>query len=321
MKDEFAFIRSIQPDRHHQPTVVAGIGDDAALYDGEDGWHEIATVDTLAEDIHFSRKTMTPYQTGHRALAVNISDIAAMGGRPVFYLVSVSVPKAGTWREEELQEMYRGMSDLAAKYEMDLIGGDTNATYDKLVVSVTVIGRVEKGVKLLRTNARPGDTVFVTGPVGSSAAGLQLLLDEGLEAEKENKRAQAHQTPMPQVQAGRIIAGSGLRTALNDISDGLASEAHEIANASGVAMELEWALIPHELDGEERQKEWALFGGEDFQLIGCAGENDTEKLRQLFEAEGLKLYPIGTVTEGTGVWLTDGKERTRLDKGGYNHFT
>ncbi|TMW70872.1 thiamine-phosphate kinase [Alteribacter natronophilus] len=321
MKDEFAFIRSIQPGSHHQPTVVAGIGDDAALYDSEDGWHEIATVDTLVEDIHFSKKTMTAYQTGHRALAVNISDIAAMGGRPVFYLVAITVPKSGTWTEDELGDIYRGMGDLAAKYRMDLIGGDTNSTHDKLVVSVTVIGRVEKGVKLLRTNARPGDSVFVTGPVGSSAAGLDLLLNKGLEAGKENKWAAAHQTPMPQVQAGRIIAEAGLRTALNDISDGLASEAHEIAEASGVTIELEWERIPHELDGEERQKEWALFGGEDFQLIGCAGKEDAKKLRQLFEKDGLPFYKIGTVTEGSGVWLTEQGERTRLDKGGYNHFT
>ncbi|MBM7094758.1 thiamine-phosphate kinase [Bacillus sp. H-16] len=320
MKDEFSFIRSIQPDRHHQPTVVAGIGDDAALYDAEEGFHEIAAVDTLVEDMHFTKKTMTPFHIGYKALAVNISDIAAMGGRPVYYLVSVSVPKSGTWSEAELQEMYKGMTVLADEYGVDLIGGDTNATNDKLVVSVTVMGRVEKGVRLLRSNAKPDDVVFVTGPVGSSAAGLHNLL-EGDDCPEHYLKA--HQMPEPQVSAGRLLAQAGGRIALNDISDGLASEANEIAEASGVTVEIDWSRVPHDLHGEtdEDVEKWTLFGGEDFQLIGCTGEQTWERLGETFEKNGQRLTRIGRVVEGKPeVFLLKNGERTVLKKGGYNHF-
>ncbi|WP_035187300.1 thiamine-phosphate kinase [Alteribacter aurantiacus] len=320
MKDEFSFIRSIQPKGHHQPTVVAGIGDDAALYDSEEGFHEIATVDTLVEDMHFTKETMKPFHIGYKALAVNVSDIAAMGGRPTYYLVSISIPKSGSWSEEELKEIYRGMTELADEYGMDLIGGDTNGTNDKLVVSVTVMGRVEKGVRLLRSNAKPGDVVFVTGPVGSSAAGLHYLL-EGHRC--PDIFASAHQMPRPQVGAGRVLAKARERVALNDISDGLASEANEIAEASGVTMEIDWLSIPHELqgEGEDRIEKWTLYGGEDFQLIGTAGEETFAKLERTFHEKGLSLIRVGRVIKGKAeVYLVKENERSVLHKRGYNHF-
>ncbi|WP_096438504.1 thiamine-phosphate kinase [Alteribacter populi] len=327
MKDEFSFIQSIQPTNHHHPTVITGIGDDAALYDTDSGYHHIATVDTVVEDIHFSRRTMTPFHIGYKALAVNISDIAAMGGQPLYYLVSISVPQSG-WSEEELREIYEGMSELALKHHVDLIGGDTNSTRDTLVVSVTVIGRVEKGRKLLRSNAEPGDVVFVTGSIGSSAAGLDYLLKLGLEAETDDRLKsflRAHQKPEPQVKAGRLLAQLNKRVALNDISDGIASEANEIAEASEVKIELEYEDLPFDTElaneSPDDKEQWMLFGGEDFQLIGCVGEENWTHLKETFAHEGVPLHKVGYVKEGrTEVMLKKDGTRIHLEKRGFNHF-
>lgn len=320
MKDEFEWIDKISPKKHLQPTLIEGIGDDAALIRPESGYDDILCVDTMVESIHFSRKTMSPFHIGYKALAVNISDVAAMGGSPKFYLVSIAIPKG--WAESELEDIYRGMAELAESYQIDLIGGDTVSTEGPLVVSVTVHGRVQQDRKLLRKNARPGDVVFLTGPVGLSAAGLNSLLHD---EESIERLIEAHQMPTPQVEAGLLLAESGYRIALNDISDGLASEANEIAEASNVhiTLEEEWLPTIQELSSftKEQVLEWMLYGGEDFQLIGTASAEDWHSLLKKFEGDGLPLYKIGTVSEGpTKVSLKNGNEVIPIFKQGYNHF-
>ncbi|MGM7703798.1 thiamine-phosphate kinase [Pseudalkalibacillus sp. Hm43] len=320
MKDEFEWIKTITPKKHHQPTLIEGIGDDAALVRPEAGYDDILCVDTMVESVHFSRKTMSPYHIGHKALAVNVSDIAAMGGAPKFYLVSIAIPKG--WTEEELRDIYQGMADLAEDFQIDLIGGDTVSTEGPLVVSVTVHGRVQQDRKLLRKNARSGDVVFLTGPVGLSAAGLHLLLKEEVSIKR---LIEAHQLPQPQVNAGLLLAGSGYRIALNDISDGLASEANEIAEASNVQLILDEECLPFIEEFASFQKEqvleWMLYGGEDFQLVGTVSEADWHSLRKRFGEHNQPLYKIGTVNEGPArVMLKKGEELLPIGKKGYNHF-
>ncbi|MFV8830195.1 thiamine-phosphate kinase [Alkalihalobacterium sp. APHAB7] len=326
MQDEFSFITKITPKQLKQRELIYGIGDDAALYHIDGAYDEVICVDTMVEDIHFRKDTMAPFHIGYKALAANISDVAAMGGTPLFYLVSIAIPK--DWHDQDLYEIYEGMAKLASQYEMDLIGGDTVSTKDKLVISVTVIGKIEKGRRLLRSQAKPGDLVFVTGNVGSSAAGLHLLFERtrnGQFSKEEMDLIQSHQMPQPQVKAGRVLARSNCRLSLNDVSDGLASEANEIAEASGVTIVIEESKIPiieviDSLQPEKRLK-WALFGGEDFQLIGTMAEEDWKIVHKQLEKQGVTASVVGKVMEGEAeVFLQTEENLIELKKEGYNHF-
>lgn len=325
MRDEFSFIKSIIPKRTFQRSLIQGIGDDAALYETDQHYDEMVCTDTLVEGVHFLSETMRPFHIGYKALAVNISDIAAMGGFPLFYLVSIAIPKA--WQEEVIHEIYDGLQTIASQYKIDLIGGDTVTTNDRLVITVTVIGRVEKGRKLLRSNARPNDIIFITNTVGNSAAGLSILLNHtnnNTFSKEEQFFINCHQMPKPQVEIGRILARSGARIALNDISDGVASEAHEIAESSQVKMIIQANKIPysHYMNqySMEQRLNWLLYGGEDFQLIGTISKKDWHTVSRECEKEGLQITKIGNVAEGSGVFLETDGELIEIDKKGYNHF-
>lgn len=324
--DEFDWINERKPTQIFQERLEVGIGDDAAVYRPLAQMNEIVCVDTMIEDVHFRKDTMNPFDIGFKALAANISDVAAMGGVPHFYVISIAVTPS--WSEEELNELYRGMNELGARYHMDMIGGDTVSSRRDLMVSITVIGAVEEKQQLLRSSAEPGDIVFLTGPVGMSAAGLELLLERTKDAaysEREQALIAYHQRPVPQVEAGRLLVEYGGRTALNDISDGLASECCEIAEASDVSIELDFSGLPvHEaMEQLEMQtmKKHMFYGGEDFELVGTAPSSVWEELSSKFRKAGLALYAIGKVSAGNGeVFLQENGSRTRLEKSGYNHF-
>lgn len=325
MQDEFSFIDKITPKRHFQSSLIQGIGDDAALFSGDKAFEEIICVDTMVEGVHFTRKTLNPYDIGYKALAVNMSDIAAMGGYPTYYLVSVAVPE--DWHGA-LEETFRGMADLASDYRVDLIGGDTVSAKESLVITVTVLGRVEKGRHLLRSSAKPGDLAFVTGMLGNSAAGLSLLLQYDCNhsySEQERQLIKTHQRPQPQIEAGRLLSSLSAKIALNDISDGIASEANEIAAASGVKLSLKCDNLPISkalrIFPPEKQREWMLYGGEDFQLFGTVPKEYAQPLQELFEKEQRPLAFIGTAKEGPAqVVLKQDGQTIRLEKKGFNHF-
>ncbi|ASB90879.1 thiamine-phosphate kinase [Bacillus sonorensis] len=322
--DEFELIRRIAPRSLSHREIEIGIGDDAAVYNPKKGYQEIVCVDTMVDGVHFLSSHSTPADIGYKALAVNISDIAAMGGYPKFYLVSIAVPSGR--RESDIEAMYEEMTKLAKLYQMDLIGGDTVSTRGQMVITVTVIGEVEKGRACLRSHARPGDVVFVTGELGSSAAGLSLLLgdrftnDEGL-VQHFMKR---HKRPEPRVKAG-LICSRYQRVALNDISDGLASELNEIAEASRVSIDIYQDSIPthselHKLHSD--WEEWVLFGGEDFELAGTISSDQWERFAQECSSCGVPVYKIGQVVQSgeAKVFYHSGQDRILLEKKGYNHF-
>ncbi len=184
MMNLLLFPESLQ-QKNYQVSLIKGIGDDAAVYRGSAEMNEVVCIDTMVEGVHFRQDTLSPFQIGKKALAINMSDLAAMGAIPRSYLVSIAV--SPEWSEEKLTEIYRGMSALAKRYGMDLIGGDTVSARAGLTLTVTAIGQVEHGRMLLREYARPGDVVFVTGTVGRSAAGLNLLEKKGMEADFHGK--------------------------------------------------------------------------------------------------------------------------------------
>ena len=253
-----------------------GIGDDAAAWQVSPGMSVVATTDMLVEGVHFRLDWTSPRDLGWKSLAVNLSDLAAMGAVPGRALVSVALlPEQAAM----VEEMYEGLSELARLTGTRVVGGDTVRTSGPLVVNVALIGEAEPGRLLRRDGARPGDLLLLTGTVGASAGGLALLLEgdrERLSRPEAVPLLAAHHRPRPRLAAGRAIASLGLRCAI-DVSDGVASEAWHLARASGVAIRLETDLLPLEpgavaLLGEEWARRLAVSGGEDYELLFTAPE-------------------------------------------------
>ena len=321
MMDEFSLIHSIQPTYYKQSTLIKGIGDDAAVF--RQPTEDIVTaIDTFVEDVHFSLKTMTPFHIGYRALAANISDLAAMGARPAYYLVSLILPQS---LKEKVQDIYQGMKAMASDYEMDLIGGDTVAGTE-LAISITVIGFVQKGKARYRHHAQENDIVFVTGTLGDSQAGFYILNHEG-DYINQDYYIKRHRMPSPRVRFANCLKKLD-RVALNDISDGLANEANEIAKASKVDLILYADRIPvseHFYQFSKAcQRKWKYFGGEDFELLGTVSQANWEIVKQIAQDVHLPVTEIGYVKKSQHqhgqVWIYEDKCLKRLEPLGYVHF-
>src|SRR5699024_2642529 len=209
--NEFEFIESIKQPTYHQRGLIKGIGDDAAVF--RESTEDIVTaVDTFVEGIHFSKATLDPYYIGYKVLAANVSDMAAMGAIPCYYLVSIVCPKA--YPSDYYAMIFQGMRDFASRYKMDVIGGDT-VSGNELSISVTVVGTVCQGKARYRHQAEQGDIVFVTGTLGDSQAGLHILENQ-LDVKNRSHFIQKHQRPEPRVQFAKDMKNIK-RLALNDI--------------------------------------------------------------------------------------------------------
>ncbi|RED65103.1 thiamine-phosphate kinase [Cohnella lupini] len=330
--DEFGRIRAWTEGRQSKKWMVEagvtlGIGDDAAVVAGGTSATEwLLAMDTMVEEVHFLDATMSESDVGYKALAANISDIAAMGGTPKFALVSVSVPPA--WNAERMKLLFDGLYECADKYQVAVIGGDTTSAPSHLVVAVTLMGFVEAGKAVRRDGARPGQSVFLTGPTGLSAGGLHGLLNNigSIPA----RLAQAHQRPSPSVKAGRLLLETGWAASLNDVSDGVASEAWEIAEASGVRLLLKETLLPisgelasYALEHGIQPLDLVLYGGEDYVLLGTVDKQHEHSMKDRFRREGIPLFIIGEVEAGEpGVAIQSASGKVKpMDKRGYNHFS
>ncbi|MCR2803446.1 thiamine-phosphate kinase [Paenibacillus soyae] len=350
--DEFASIRHWTAGRQtaewqRRRGVTLGIGDDAAAVDlslaeaGLDGAGSLLiAVDTMVETVHFAEGTMADEDVGYKALAANVSDIAAMGGVPLHAVVSVSVPSG--YGSERMRRVYDGLYVCAEQYGIAVIGGDTTSAPSHMVVSVTLTGTVETGKELRRSGARPGDAVFVTGPLGMSAAGLHLLLREeaGTPDSEYAAIVAAHKRPKPSVLAGRLLLKSGACRSLNDVSDGLASEAWELAEASGLRIVLEEGRLPksgslsaYAAKAGIDPLEWMLYGGEDYVLVGTVESGGADAVQKAFHERGLPFYIIGKAEAGepdveliplpknwNGERASGRIARRKIGKRGYNHF-
>ncbi|GEN53860.1 thiamine-phosphate kinase [Halobacillus faecis] len=322
--DEFSFIRSIKPDHYRQSSLIKGIDDDAAVF--RPSGHDVVTaVDTMVEGVHFTRQTMEPEQIGYRVLAANISDLAAMGSTPAFYLVSITIPS--DWTHGELERVYDGMKKLGNTYQMDLIGGDT-VSGSELSLTVTVIGMVGKGKARYRSAAEAGDVLFVTGTLGDSRAGLEWLLNPKGQASKDHTYLiQRHQTPVPRVSFAANLSHLE-RLALNDVSDGVANEANEMAGASNVDLYIDLKALPFSEPIRnvfpEDYVDWGLSGGEDFELLGSVSEKDWPHVLKAAEQAGVTVSRIGHVKTKEGpepvVRVNKSGEWERLTSSGYTHM-
>ncbi|MBU7008437.1 thiamine-phosphate kinase [Phosphitispora fastidiosa] len=319
----------------HSGRVVKGIGDDTAVMRQEPGRFLLMTTDMLVEDIHFSLKYFSLKAVGWKAMAVNVSDIAAMGGVPGFAAVSVSIPP--DWEVEQVEELYSGLIDCSREYGIDIVGGDTVSSTKGLTVNVALTGYVEPDRVVYRSGASPGDIIMVTGPLGSSAAGLYVLnkpLPEDMPGMKpgmnrESEVISAHLYPRARLREGRILGGSGCISAMNDISDGLASEVLEICLASSTGCELYEASLPiteavsavAEGAGVS-PSQWALYGGEDFELVFTVKPDRLDSVTSALKEAGAFPCEVGRIAEpGRGCLLVDtGGRRREMKPRGYNHF-
>jgi thiamine-monophosphate kinase len=338
VNDEFALIR--QWTKLYQSTalqkslgVAVGIGDDAAVVQLKSGTELVLSCDTMVQDVHFNERTMRMSDVGFKAMSAALSDLAAMGAIPRYALVALTVPR--NTDVLSTQAIYEGLYACAGKYGVAIVGGDTTSSRSGMVITIQVVGEIEAGKALLRSAARPGDIVFITGFLGGSAAGLDYLssdLSINLDPEQTeiaDRLIEKHRRPLPQIRAGRTLLLSGACHALNDISDGLASEAWEIAEASDLGIMLQESLIPIDPDVAayanwtgKTALDWILYGGEDYQLMGTISPRQIEYVKQAFLQRNLSIYPIGEIiNSASGVHLQRADSSTaEVPKNGYNHF-
>ena len=321
---EDALVASLRARLHGVPAerVLVGIGDDAAVWQPSHGNRAVITTDALVEGVHFTRDAMSARDAGHRALAANLSDIAAMGARPVLATIALGFPPetdAG-W----LLEAYDGIAALAKRARCAIAGGDLTRA-PAIVFAITVVGEVRASNVKTRAGARPGDVVAVTGLLGASRAGLRIAAERpDLAAEPDLAGAlAAYRTPEPRLREGRWLAGSRRVRAMMDTSDGLSTDLGRLCAASGVGATIETVPV-HDAarrvagrTGDDAER-WALDGGEDFELLVSVEKRAFGHLAARFRAHtGRELLRVGTVTTDSGVRLADG---TAVAAGGWDHL-
>jgi thiamine-monophosphate kinase len=322
--------------------LLVGIGDDAAVVAPERNRVEVLTVDALVEGVHFTRELVPPDAIGHRALAVNLSDLAAMGAAPRLALLSMALPAA--LPVADFEAIVDGLAALAARHRMHLVGGNLTRSPGPLMIDVTVAGSVKRRQALTRAGARIGDDVYVSGSLGSAAAGLARLRDaasrrpqvagheSGVAADDLRLAthalhlADAYLRPEPRVRLGVMLARNRAASSCVDLSDGLADGAHRIAEASGVGMVIDADALPVDADartwfeahGTDAIAE-ALSAGDDYELLFTVGRRVRRRLKEAARHGGVALTRIGQCTSDRAVLLRRRGELSPL-AGGYSHF-
>jgi thiamine-monophosphate kinase len=309
--NEFELIARLTKSLPTNESVVTGAGDDCAVLDlGVPDKLILFKTDAVVGGIHFTKET-PPEKIGHKALARCLSDIAAMAGTPTAALVTIGLPKS--FDADFVEKIYDGMSALARKHNVAIVGGETTTNPERILISVSVIGSVLRGKALLRSGAKVGDAIFVTGELGGSLAGKHLDFE-------------------PRLTEARWLAEHFSIHALVDISDGLAGDLRHILQASGVGAELLKRAVPISRAAKENAKRGdtakpafvaALTDGEDFELLFTIASKDAVKLLDAWKKEfpKLKLSCIGKIVAGEGITIKDKTGSQILDGHGYVHFS
>jgi thiamine-monophosphate kinase len=313
-----------------EPGVRVGIGDDCAVLRPSAGNHLLATTDLLIEGVHFRRCSAEPADIGWKSLAVNLSDVASMGGRPRWALVALACPEATL--AHEVEGFYDGLERLAREHGTAIVGGDTSVSPAGWTINITLLGETPHR-PLLRSTARPGDVIAVTGPLGRSAAGLAVLERPGplpaLQPDVRGEVVAAHLRPRPRVQEGQWLGATGAVTSMIDLSDGLATDLGHVTEESGVGARVDLDRVP--VDACVRQVAevvghdplaWATGGGEDYELLLTCRSGDFGHLAAgLAGATGTSLHAVGEILGGTGgIEFVDAQGRARPVGPGFEHF-
>jgi thiamine-monophosphate kinase len=320
------------------PSTLPAIGDDAAIIIANNGRDLVITADLLVEEIDFRRTTTDARALGHKALAVSLSDIAAMGARPRYALLSVGVPE-NVWRTRWLDEFYEGFFALAARTGVTLIGGDVSRTPERIVVDSILLGETRRGRAVLRNGARPGDQIFVTGTLGGASAGLKMLESKTTKRTmRTRQRAPQSQLniaraqlirrqlqPEPRLAWGALLGERRLASAMIDLSDGLSSDLAHLCQESHVGALIDAAYLP--IDPLIAQANinapdaltHALDGGEDFELLFTVRPQRVARLPH--ELDGVHVTHIGEVrAPSAGIKILVNKRARTLKPAGFVHF-
>jgi thiamine-monophosphate kinase len=302
--------------------IIKGIGDDAAYWKSEDFGYCV-TSDSLVENVHFKLMNFSADKLGEKAVAVNLSDIAAMGANPMGMLINLGVTNDIT--EKWINDFYDGITKLALKYNCPVIGGDIVKS-EILNISVTCIGYKKLNIKnknifLTRESVNPGDLVYVSGYLGNSKAGLEILnlLKTDLN-DSEIYLINSHLTPVPRIELGIDLNEIGITSCI-DISDGLLLDSSRLADSSIVNININSSMLPISVELKvifpEEYKNYALGGGEDYELLFTASPNNQENIKKIAEKNELNLSIIGEVNNGNGEIMLDG---SLTDPKGWDHF-
>jgi len=302
------------------PDLIIGIGDDTAAWKCTEQV-QLATVDTMVQDIHFTLDTTTWEELGWKSLAINLSDIAAMGGLPNYALVALALPE--DTEVEDIAELYRGMIDIARQYKVAIVGGNISRA-PQVSITITVLGSCPDNKILQRSSAKLGDTIAITGYAGSAAAGLEMLKKKlTFRAKITGYLRNAFLHPVPRIEEGRLLVKHGITTAI-DTSDGLLADLRHICEASQVSAKVITDLIPvNEIvkaSFKEKALELALGGGEDYELLFTGNARTIAKIRQVIKCP---VTVIGEITGGIPgkIELFDASGNpVKIGRAGWTHF-
>ncbi len=313
-------------------SLPLGIGDDCAIV-GRDARNMdiLLTTDLLVERTHFRLEWMSPYQVGWKSLAASVSDIAAMGGRPTAAVISLGVRARN--RDYFIKSFYEGLRAAAEKYGVAVAGGDTVRS-DSAIVNVTLLGEVAHGRAVTRKGARPGDLLFVTDTCGDGPAGLDILETVFKSGKKRTEPYQKrligrHLTPEPSVEAGLAACASGAATAMMDLSDGAAADLPRLCRRSGVGARVNALGFPVSPDllkwcekSGKQPHDFAVAGGEDYNLLIAADPNNADRLVDTIESLGIRITQIGEITPRADGLMLLGPEGLPLPwpDAGFSHF-
>ena len=337
MPREAEIISRVSRLARRSPNVAVGIGDDAAVIQLDPCSDLIACCDVSVEGVHFRREWASAALIGRKALAVTLSDVAAMGGSALYSLLSVAFPPSTS--SDYIAELLKGIFDLADQQVVSIVGGDTSVSSGPLFIDTTVIGECTRGRAIKRSGARPGDRIYVTGSLGASAMGLNLLkagfkfngseqaVNQQAAGEDIQKAIMKHLVPEPRLKVGESLGKSGLASAMIDISDGLTTDLSHILEASGCGALLNAKAIPvvecllrfsKQHEGYDCMS-MALHGGEEFELLFTAGPDEDRRLSELSAALGMPITAIGEVISRREMLLELEGKTAPLEAGGFEH--
>lgn len=312
---EKAFIRRIRLHAGLAAGII-GIGDDCASVRIPAGHEALITTDFSLEGVHFVRKMQPAASIGHRCLLRGLSDIAAMGGVPLAAFLSLALP--GTLTQAWTDEFLRGLLDLARAFKVTLAGGDTAKSPGKILADIVVLGSVPKGKAILRSGARPGDRIYVTGSLGGAATTLRTLI-EGRKKSISSKDLDKYSYPTPRLEVGRILREKSLASAMIDISDGPSTDLSHLCQESGVGAEINADAIPRARYGKLQETveiHTALHVGEDYELLFTAPRS--KRVPTLIA--NVPVTEIGRIVRGRGMVLASHNKSQKLIPKGWEHF-
>lgn len=305
---------------------AAGLENDAAVFAVSEGFEAVVTVDAMIAGVHFLEDDQ-PDLVGRKLLRVNLSDLAAMGARPLGYVMTTAFPKGidAPW----LERFVAGLAADQKTFDVSLLGGDTVSTPGPMALTLTALGEVEAGRGLVRSGARPGDLIYVSGTIGDGALGLLALtgrLSDLAEADRM-ALAERYRLPRPRLALGRALVERALATAALDVSDGLIGDLAHITETSGVGARLEAEAVPlspaarRSLEADPERLSTILTGGDDYELLFTVPPGDEAQVAAVAAALGLGLHRIGVMVEGSGIVVLDARgQAVSMRRSGWQHF-